>query len=124
MLTDQWQALGNLIRLAREAKAMNQDELGRRVGTSRPTISLLETGQIKFPKIPMLTAIAKALDIPAPALFAELGVSPDDAAPGQLHWLASQLDPQHLRMLIAIGHALLQEQHDQLQMGERRAARP
>lgn len=120
MLGDEWQPLGELIRLAREAKGMNQTELGRRVGTSRPTISLLESAQIKYPKIPMLTAIAKALDIPAATMFALIGVSSADAAPGQLHWLASQLDAANLRRLIAIGHALLQEQHDQLQT----AARP
>lgn len=102
---------------------MNQTELARRAGTSRPTISLLETGQVKFPKIPMLTAIATALEIPPSRLFGVMGMTPSEAAPGQLHWLAHELDEGNLRRLIRIGHALLQEQHDQLQTEEKRGAR-
>lgn len=123
MLTDEWVPLGEMIRLAREAKKMNQTELARRVGTSRPTISLLETGQIKFPKIPMLTAIAAALDIPLSRMFGLIGMPAAEAMPGQLHWLANQLDEGNLRRLVRIGHALLQEQHDQLQKEPQRASR-
>ena len=119
MLTDEWQPLGELIRHAREAKGMNQDELGRRVGTSRSTISLLEKGQVVYPRLPMLQAIATALNIPVTALLAEAGVSLSESAPGQLHWLATQLDEANLRRLIAIGHSLLQDQHDQPRRGER-----
>ncbi len=115
MLTDQWVALGEAVRLAREAKRMNQTELGRRVGTSRPTISLIETGQVKYPRLPMLQAIATALDVPVARFLALAGLTESDAAPGQLHWLAGQLDEANLRRLIRIGHALLQEQHDQPQ---------
>lgn len=91
---------------------MSQDELGRRVGISRPMVSLIERGQVKNPRIPMLTAIAKALDIPPAQMFATLGINADVAGASQLVWLAQQLDPGYLRMLTTIGHALLQEQHD------------
>ena len=119
MLTDEWQPLGELIRHAREAKGMNQDELGRRVGTSRSTISLLEQGQVKYPRLPMLQGIATALGVPVTAFLAEAGISLSESAPGQLHWLATQLDESNLRRLIAIGHSLLQDQHDQPRKGQR-----
>lgn len=112
-----------MIRVAREHKGMNQEELGRRVGTSRSTVSLLETGQVKYPRLPMLQAISAALGVPVASFLSEAGITEKEAAPGQLHWLATQLDEGNLRRLIRIGHALLQEQHDQPETAPRRAAR-
>ena len=122
-LTDELQPLGETIRKAREAKGMNQETLARRVGTSRSTLSLLETGQVKYPRIPMLQAIATALEVPVVGFLAEAGITESDAAPGQLHWLAGQLDDGNLRRLIRIGHALLQVQHDQPQTEAPRSGR-
>ena len=102
---------------------MSQADLGRRVGTSASSISLLETGQKVYPRIAQLQAIATALEVPVAPFLALAGVNAGEAMPGQLHWLASQLDEGNLRRLIRIGHALLQEQHDQLQTAAPRASR-
>lgn len=123
MLNDDLLPLGESIRKAREAKRMSQTELGRRVGTSRSTISLLETGQVVYPRIAQLQAIATALGMPVGPFLALAGVTESEAAPGQLHWLATQLDPANLRMLIRIGHSLLADQHDQAEMELRQSAR-
>jgi transcriptional regulator with XRE-family HTH domain len=112
-------ALGELIRDLREARKMKQDELGRRVGMSRPNISLLERGSIKFPKIEKLKAIAEALEVPPGELFARAGISQPDAELGTLAWLAEQLDVPNRRRLIEIGHALLRVQQDPPQTGGR-----
>ena len=105
-------SLGDFIREARERKGMTQEELALRVGLSRPSITQLERGLVKNPRIAILQAIATILDVPPAAIFEVAGVSLTDAAfPGQLHWLATQLDEDNLRRLIVIGHALLQEQH-------------
>ena len=113
------EALGDVIREERERQGMTQAELGRRVGLSRPSISLLERGSTKFPKIATLEAVATALGLPPQALFERAGVTMPDAAAGQVRWLAEQLDKPNLRRLIAIGHALLQEQQGRPQKAGR-----
>lgn len=102
--------LGYLIRDAREARKMRQAELGERVGLSRASISLLECGHIKNPKIPLLEALADALSIPRVELFSAAGVSLPDVEGGQVQWLLEELDLPNRRRLVALGHALLQEQ--------------
>lgn len=104
------EALGEVIRDERERQGMTQAELGRRVGLSRPSISLLERGSTKFPKIATLEAIAAALNLPPHALYERAGIAVPDAGTGQLQWLAEQLDRRHLTLLLRIGHELLQEQ--------------
>lgn len=111
-LYDDLLPLGNAVRDAREAKGWTQEELAHRVGVSRATMSLLESAQIKWPKVAMLQAIATALDVPVGGLLALAGVEPSQAIPGQLHWLVSQLDEGNVRRLVRIGHALLQDQHE------------
>ena len=115
MRDEQLWELGDLLREARERMRprMSQEELGRRAGISRPMVSMLERGQIIHPRIGMLAGIAKILDIPPAAIFSILGVSSEDAAPGELHWLASQLDQEHLVLLVELGHGILRVQHRQ-----------
>lgn len=117
--------LGDLLREARERQRprLSQEELGRRAGISRPMVSMLERGQIKYPRIGMLAGIAKILDIPPATLFAILGITSEDAAPGELHWLASQLDRTHLDLLVELGHGILRVQHRQLEPESPRSAR-
>lgn len=112
MELDRRRALGDYIRDVREAKKprVRQVDLGDRAGLKRGTLSALERGEILNPKIDMLQAVADALDIPVAELFTRAGISQPDAELGALQWLAGQLDQPNLRRLVAIGHALLQEQ--------------
>ena len=58
---------GYIVRDAREARGMNQATLGRMVGLSRASISLLERGEIKYPRIALIEKLAsngKALSRP------------------------------------------------------------
>lgn len=114
-----------MIRDARERRRpkMSQEELGQRVGISRPMVSLLERGQVKYPRIGMLTGIADALEIPPATFFTILGVSPSDAAPAALHWIVSQLDQPNLDLLVELGHSLVRVQHRQLQTEAPRSGR-
>ena len=125
MNEDQLWELGDLIRDARERRRpkMSQEELGRCVGISRPMVSMLERGGIKYPRIGMLSGIAKVLDIPPSSLLSILGINSEDAAPGELHWLASQLDPEHLALLVELGHGILRVQHRRPETESPRSAR-
>ncbi len=113
------EALGYLVRDAREARRMTQAELGRHVGLSRASISLLECGRIVNPKITLLEQLAAALDIPKQPLLEAAGLTLPDAEEGQIHWIVEELDTPNRRRLIAIGHALLQEQKGQPRKGGR-----
>jgi transcriptional regulator with XRE-family HTH domain len=115
--------LGYAIRKAREAKNMSQQELGRRLGLSAAAVSLLETGQTKFPKVGRLVQIAEILEIPSTDLLAEAGFNLPDSDSLSLQWLADEMDAGNRRRLIAIGHALLQEQKRQPQRANRSGAR-
>lgn len=117
-------ALGEAIRDARMAAKMTQAELGRRVDTSRSTIGLLESGQTIYVQIPMLAGIAAALNRPVSEFLEQAGIPLEHSASSQIHWLTQQLDASNLRRLIAIGHALLQEQIDQPRKGSPRDTRP
>jgi len=111
--------LGYEIRKAREAKGMSQTQLASLLNTSRASVGLLETGGTIYPRMDRLTAIAEILNVPVEPLYELAGIKMSDAAPGQLAWLAEQLDRPNLRRLIVIGRALLQEQLDQPQKGRR-----
>lgn len=113
------EALGYLIRDAREAKRITQRALGQRVGLSAASISLLETGKTKNLKLSLLEQLADILDIPKPKLLELAGVSLPDGEERTLQWLAEEMDAPNRRRLIAIGHALLQEQKSQPQRAGR-----
>ena len=55
--------LGDILRLAREAKGLSTDELAKMVGVSRTTIYNSESGSHE-PRISHLKWLAEALDIP------------------------------------------------------------
>lgn len=113
-------ALGDFIRETREAKrpVMSQRALASRIGRSRPWVTQLERGHEGVTlETGVIQAIAEALDVPPAELLRLSGASLPDAAPGQISWLAEQLDKRNRRLLIAIGHELLQEQQGQPQSG-------
>lgn len=120
------EGLGYLIRDAREAKRpkMRQRELGKAVGLSPASISLIECGHIRRPSVDLLEKLARALDIPVQPLLEKAGLSLPDSEVGQVQWLVDELDAGNRRRLIRIGHALLQEQKDRPQTEARQAARP
>lgn len=119
------EALGYYIRKIREDAGLTQAELAAAVGMSRPTITQLERGQIKFPKITMMNAIAFACTIPPAALFEKAGVINSPAAgSAQLQWLATQLTTERVDLLVEIGHTMLREQGRQLARAPQSAARP
>jgi XRE family transcriptional regulator, regulator of sulfur utilization len=60
--------LGSNIRECREKKQIGVNELARILDVSRGYLSQIETGA-KFPTIPFLHRISKALDTPLGALF-------------------------------------------------------
>lgn len=55
--------IGRRIKECREEKGMTQEELGRKLGYNKSTIQRYETGLISSLKIPVLHAIASALDV-------------------------------------------------------------
>lgn len=105
--------LGYVIRKAREAKGLTQAELGEYLGMSRSNVGLLEMGQVKYPRIGILSAVAEYLNIDPITLFDLAGIrlTESQLVSSQLHWLSEQLDAEGNRLLIAIGHSLLQERH-------------
>lgn len=60
--------IGKLIRTRREQVEFTQEELARRVGLTRTSISNIESGKQKI-QIHTLYAIAQALEIPAQTLL-------------------------------------------------------
>ncbi len=61
--------LGRTVFELREARELTQDQLHRRSGVSRVTISKLETGQIGTPRLGTLRRLAEALDVPVQSLL-------------------------------------------------------
>lgn len=106
--------LGDYVRDVREAKRMTQRALAAAIGRSRPWVTQFERGHPGVSlEAGVLQAIAEALEVPAGDLLKLAGVSLPDTEPGQLQWLASQLDKHHLQLLLGIGHELLQAQQGQ-----------
>jgi transcriptional regulator with XRE-family HTH domain len=101
--------LGYYIRKAREAAGLTQAQLAEAIGVSRPTVTQLERGLVKYPKVYMLSAIATALNLPPSALFAQAGVSSPEVLSVQLQWVASQLDSDGVELLVELGMSLVRE---------------
>ncbi len=61
--------MGYKIKEVREEKRMTQEELAKKSGISRTTISGLENGTMRFPSSKTLLSIAKALDTSLDQIF-------------------------------------------------------
>lgn len=61
--------MGYKIKEVREEKNMTQDELSKKSGVSRGTISALENGTSRATTTKTLTKIARALDTTVDAIF-------------------------------------------------------
>lgn len=55
--------IGKRIKIAREAKDLTQEQLGKELGMNKSTVQRYETGQIAKIKLPVLESIAKALNV-------------------------------------------------------------
>ncbi|NPV52249.1 MAG: helix-turn-helix domain-containing protein [Firmicutes bacterium] len=66
---DKAQEVGNRIRERREALGMSQGELGRFLGYSHRTISMLELGQLRDPRVSVALKLAKALKCSVEDIF-------------------------------------------------------
>lgn len=60
--------LGNRLKVARAERSLSQDELARRAGVTRQTISAIETGQFG-PSALLAFVLARCLDKPVSELF-------------------------------------------------------
>lgn len=66
--------MGYKVKEVREARGMTQEELEKRSGVSRQTISAIETGKCGNVKTGTLMAIARALETTLDAIFFEEAV--------------------------------------------------
>jgi transcriptional regulator with XRE-family HTH domain len=93
-----YRAVGRRIRLARQAAACTQDDLARRVGLTRASISNIESGRQQI-QVHTLVGIAQALSMRPESLLAytrESGRDLEDLLPGDL----APADREWVRMLI------------------------
>ena len=68
MRTHEELRLANRLRVARAERDLSQDELARRAGVSRQTISSIETG-VYTPSALLAFRLARVLDLPVDTLF-------------------------------------------------------
>lgn len=125
--------LGREIAEAREQKGWNQGDLSRISGVSQPTISNIELGKTKRPKVENLEAIANALGLDISRLKILAGIitpeeghhlvriqqilnvvsrlpEEDQAKLVEMIIMLPQLDDRNQDTLIAMARTLLQQQ--------------
>ena len=73
MTSDLAHRFGRRLALLRNARNLEQHQLGQRVGIGNKSISRIETGQ-SFPRPDMIDKLAKALQVPVSAFFFDEGV--------------------------------------------------
>jgi transcriptional regulator with XRE-family HTH domain len=61
--------LKTVLKQAREAADLTQEELASRAGVGQPYIALLEAGKKKNPSLAVLKRLAKVLDVPITELL-------------------------------------------------------
>jgi transcriptional regulator with XRE-family HTH domain len=54
---------GTVIKKLRQARDLTQEQLAKRAGISQAYLSQLEAGEKKYPSLPTLKKLAKALDV-------------------------------------------------------------
>jgi transcriptional regulator with XRE-family HTH domain len=73
MIVDLKHRFGRRIAFLREARNLEQFQLGQRIGVGNKTISRIETGR-SFPRPQVIDKLAKALEVPVSVLFFDEGI--------------------------------------------------
>jgi repressor LexA len=63
MTTEERISMGDRIKIARELRNMTLEDIAKEIGVAKSTIQRYETGKINTPKIPVVMAIADALNV-------------------------------------------------------------
>jgi transcriptional regulator with XRE-family HTH domain len=74
-------AFGDWLRTRREAMGLSQAKLGQKVGVDGQTISNLETGKTRSPKLKNIAPLAEALSVSVEDLMVEIGKGSPDPEP-------------------------------------------
>src|ERR671927_731213 len=86
MAEDPWraqlEAFGNFVRTQRQLAKLSLRELAELATVSNPYLSQIERG-LHEPSIRVIKAIARALDMPAETLLAQVGLLGDENGTGQ-----------------------------------------
>lgn len=91
--------LGQRVLLARRDLDINQDELARRVGVSRPFVSDIERGKTTNVGVETVFALAEALGVRAAYLMGLSDVVVDEDAIGEEGGLYVTMDAEERRLL-------------------------
>lgn len=94
-----YQALGRRIRTAREAARFSQEELARRVGLTRTSVTNIEHGRQRI-QVHVLYALARALAVDPEALLPPLHDETTPSALGEVPGLAAA-EQEWVRRVIA-----------------------
>lgn len=76
------EALGRFIRERRRSLGLTQTELGARLGWVQERVSLLENGKYGTPSLPMLAALAEALEVGQADVLATAGYLEEEVVAG------------------------------------------
>ena len=86
-MTDPWkaqlEAFGNFVRTQRQLAKLSLREMAELAKVSNPYLSQIERG-LHEPSIRVISSIAKALDISAETLLAQVGLLDDDQPDGRV----------------------------------------
>ena len=103
-------ALGTFIRDQRRAAQMSLRELAERAGVSNPYLSQIERG-LRRPSAEILRQVARALQVPAEALFVRAGILDelDEADVVRAVQCTEALTGEQKRVLIRVYEAFVRE---------------
>lgn len=68
---------GEAVKRWRQLRGMTLSELARESGVSKGTISRLERGEIRSPRVETVERVAEALGVPGSVLFVEIARRPE-----------------------------------------------
>lgn len=71
-------ALGATVRARRRELGLTQEQLAGRLGWSQERVSILENGKYGMPSLPLLSLVARALELPLSRVMAAVGFPPDE----------------------------------------------
>lgn len=96
-----YQKIGHRIRKIRKAHGLSQEELAERVDISTTHMSHIETGNTKL-SLPVLVAIAKALDVRTDDLLNDAANTTICAAMDEISAVLERCNPQEAKVIASI----------------------